>query len=972
MSMVERPGPPLQLPELPVLARALIAGFALAELARLAMILGSRSAPLFEGLDGRAVVLGVALILSLLLSYFWLRGGWQSAVRLLRSKRADVLLALAMGALANELSAPLLVKLHTRIESAGPWWAPLTLAVLLLGLATPLARRWLRGREPEAPPAMFLTDEAIELDELDELGVAEQARHFAESVMESAAQPGLVFGIDGAWGAGKTSFVNLAGRHWREMAGGELVVARFEPLRFAGEADLTDRLIKEVSAQIQERVFAPEIAPAASRYARMLKGKADLSFLGFSLSLEPGTETAEERLDAIDEILRRLGRRVVIVVDDLDRLEPAAVNSVLFAVRRAFNLRRATYILCYDTEVLTSARPGFELAREFIEKFVGLKVSLMAEPAKLRHFLRRDWQESRNLALVPAERLAALGPPLGELAAALEGPNAARYVALMGDMRKIKRFINALLLARLDSPRVWRSDFHARDLVHLLLLHLSFPGAFRHVHAEEADAHGGVFSVRRGGEDRAQFVNSDGFEAAFVNWPVLAQFLIRELFDVATLRLGTREEVEEQAWRTRACFNEGGSQNLRKYLDLILRLRVPEPRETYAMYRDAVTRVKSGEPTKYVLSEAEFDLSDGGRSREEFWRVLVSEARSLSRQTASEAIETLLNSLPGLSSLESGGGAPRQGAIFTLARLLDRAGHAPTEAGRYPAQGTTIEIAQRIFGEGRYEGRGIIGRLSEPGRGALGWHDLALFRLICSADRQGQLDNLRTALLLDQDSQAPIGGQLQQLALRSMRRISQEVFKKFDAEWIAPGRNYLAEVDSTAPEDFAGEGGAAIAPSQRQLVASDLLAASRSSVKTFVLYQLSNSDPPKGAGVGCGFYDEEGDADGGGIAVRMNAYAFGSCFDLERDPKNRILFADHSLSNLSRGFRSDEGGEWQATAEGIAAGFSREALAAYWRANRDAYLDLPQMDRRVVTHNYVATYGEHLPRAIAALDALIE
>ena len=142
-----------------------------------------------------------------------------------------------------------------------------------------------------------------------------------------------------------------------------VIVCRFEPLRYASEPDLADRLIRDLTAAIQSKVFAPEFRPAASRYSRLIKGKADVSFLGFKLSMEPSQETVDELLDDIDEVLRRIGRRVIIVIDDLDRLDAKTTNNVLFATRRTFKLSQATYVLCYDTEVL--AVVGAEVALPF-------------------------------------------------------------------------------------------------------------------------------------------------------------------------------------------------------------------------------------------------------------------------------------------------------------------------------------------------------------------------------------------------------------------------------------------------------------------------------------------------------------------------------------------------------------------------------------------------------------------------------
>ena len=79
-------------------------------------------------------------------------------------------------------------------------------------------------------------------------------------------------------------------------------------------------------------------------------------------------------LDDIVDVLRRIGRRVIVVIDDLDRLDPKTVNNVLFATRRTFKLSQATYVLCYDTEVLAGEKEEGSRAREFLEKFVTVKL----------------------------------------------------------------------------------------------------------------------------------------------------------------------------------------------------------------------------------------------------------------------------------------------------------------------------------------------------------------------------------------------------------------------------------------------------------------------------------------------------------------------------------------------------------------------------------------------------------------------
>ena len=219
-------------------------------------------------------------------------------------------------------------------------------------------------------------------------------------------------------------------------------------------------MIRDLSAAIQSKVFAPEFRPAASRYSRLIKGKADVSFLGFKLSLEPSQETVDELLDDIDEVLRRIGRRVIVVIDDLDRLDAKTVNNVLFATRRTFKLSQATYVLCYDTEVLAGGKEEGSRAREFLEKFVTVKLSLFVDSSSIRNFLQRDWEKSESqLGSVPSDTMLKLGAVLNELAEILSGDLAAKYLPLLGDLRKVKRFINAILLMQIEKTNLNRPGF---------------------------------------------------------------------------------------------------------------------------------------------------------------------------------------------------------------------------------------------------------------------------------------------------------------------------------------------------------------------------------------------------------------------------------------------------------------------------------------------------------------------------------
>lgn len=111
-----------------------------------------------------------------------------------------------------------------------------------------------------------------------------------------------------------------------------------------------------------------------------------------------GRKQSDEALKA--EITKRIlesGARFVVLIDDLDRLEPAQAVEVMRLIRSVADFPRVAYVLCYDREVLAHAlETGLSLRDGdlFLQKIVQLTFSLpLPEPFDLRNALRRKCQE---------------------------------------------------------------------------------------------------------------------------------------------------------------------------------------------------------------------------------------------------------------------------------------------------------------------------------------------------------------------------------------------------------------------------------------------------------------------------------------------------------------------------------------------------------------------------------------------------
>jgi len=284
---------------------------------------------------------------------------------------------------------------------------------------------------------------------------------------------------------------------------------------------------------------------------------------------------------------------------------------------------------------------------------------------------------------------------------------------------------------------------------------------------------------------------------------------------------------------------------------------------------------------------------------------------------------------------------------------------------------TIIEIAWRIFGENEYKDKGIVDQLVAIDRGVLGWYDLMLFRLNCSADRGGQLHNLQSALIVHQDLKAATSGRVEELTKAGMKMLSQKVFEMFRRAYIDKGLNFYKAVDDVPSESFLGDTGKNLS------VDDDFgypeILSTRTAIKSFVIYQLSNSNSPTGSGVGCGFYHTDGEHDSRKIADLMNDYIFGFCFNPEISQDNIYYFLDHCMSNLSRSLFVDvDYATFSASEAGIISGFSPDAIARYWAKYRALIVDKIKQDdgRLVYTSNYTTSYKENLESVFGILDEL--
>ncbi len=218
----------------------------------------------------------------------------------------------------------------------------------------------------------------------------EFSKRIAETIIERKNQDSIVFGIFGVWGEGKSTVLNFISQELETNK--DILTLAFNPWRYGDEDNLIKNFLKKVA-----ELLGKELDSNKEKFAGFLGKYGSISSVfGVDLS-EVGKNIASVDLEVlknrVDEFLKESEKRLVIFIDDIDRLDKQEIYSLFRLVKLTADFNNTTYILSFDQEMVASAigdrfGSGDKKAGEsFIEKIIQVPLILpKAQPDALKKY----------------------------------------------------------------------------------------------------------------------------------------------------------------------------------------------------------------------------------------------------------------------------------------------------------------------------------------------------------------------------------------------------------------------------------------------------------------------------------------------------------------------------------------------------------------------------------------------------------
>jgi len=246
------------------------------------------------------------------------------------------------------------------------------------------------------------------------------ANRIAQLIITRKDTSSLVIGIFGEWGSGKTSLMNFIKKDLEQDQ--MFIVIDFNPWNFGEDTQFILNFFQTLSDSIQSKLYTTKenIGQLIAQYSAIvaplsvtmgvgsgaLTADGGLRALGVALS----SVKLEDLKTRLGEILIKENKKVVIFIDDVDRLDKDEILSIFKLVKITASFQNIIYIVAFDDKNVIKSLGKSEIeGKLFLEKIIQLPLNLpRISNEDLFRFCLKDIEDSLKTAEISLSEQEAL------------------------------------------------------------------------------------------------------------------------------------------------------------------------------------------------------------------------------------------------------------------------------------------------------------------------------------------------------------------------------------------------------------------------------------------------------------------------------------------------------------------------------------------------------------------------------------
>lgn len=312
----------------------------------------------------------------------------------------------------------------------------------------------------------FFDDKPLGLLGNDELAYDSYAELLGKKILSSHFDKSFAIGINGKWGLGKTSFIDLIKR---KLQSDDIIEINFN----AWNSNSPKAIIKDFFETVQET-----IRPQHSSLSRLfiqysnklvtLNSNTVTQSIQTTVSAITGFDSINSLYQDINTALVSIDKKILVYIDDLDRLDKHEIIEVIRLIRNTANFHNTFFIVAYDRNYVVSALKQHNPYKqeEFLEKIFQIEVTL---PYFNKDILRYKLAEKLKTKLPEGIHSTIDTEIIGTSSSV-----PIYFNEWLESMRDVTRLANALIL----NLSKLTGEIEFNDFIRMELLRLKYPSAY--------------------------------------------------------------------------------------------------------------------------------------------------------------------------------------------------------------------------------------------------------------------------------------------------------------------------------------------------------------------------------------------------------------------------------------------------------------------------------------------------------------
>lgn len=299
----------------------------------------------------------------------------------------------------------------------------------------------------------------------DKLAFKQFAERIVSSIVRYEGDKSFSIGITGAWGSGKTSVLNLVKKY---LAGNkDYIVIEFAPRQSASVADIQKDFLYVLGDEISK--CHSGALRVTEKYMQAIGALPD-SFWTARIIGVIGNQDVSGRRKQLSGIIREVNKKIVILIDDFDRLTGEEIQEVLKLIDKNAAFPNTFFITAYDkvhTNGVISSYQGSNLEdKDYTDKYFNIEISIPVRyPIRYINLIRNYLYTLYDEGVISANKVL--------IDSSMPSLHPFVYKYLM-TVRDVKRYIN---LIALSLPPV-ENDVLLGDFLLTTLIRYRFPDEF--------------------------------------------------------------------------------------------------------------------------------------------------------------------------------------------------------------------------------------------------------------------------------------------------------------------------------------------------------------------------------------------------------------------------------------------------------------------------------------------------------------